>query len=75
MRKRRKRTRQVDISQENNQTHHMATATKVDTVITFDDGTTASFSSAPGTPPVSPNETEVDVQMSDGTTKVFVPKV
>jgi len=53
----------------------MATATKVDTVITFDDGTTASFSSAPGTPPVSPNETEVDVQMSDGTTKVFVPKV
>lgn len=51
----------------------MATATKVDTVITYDDGTTASFSSAVGTPPISPSETEVDVLLSDGTTKKFVP--
>lgn len=51
----------------------MATATKVDTTITFDDGTTAVFSSAPGTPSVNPSEIEVDVQMSDGTTKKFVP--
>jgi hypothetical protein len=58
-----------------NQNNSMATPVKVDVVITNDDGTTSSFSSAPGTPPVSPAETEVDVQMSDGTTKVFVPKV
>lgn len=51
----------------------MATVTKVDSVVTYDDGTTASFSSAPGTPPVSPTENEVDVVMSDGTTKRFIP--
>lgn len=56
----------------NNQNKHMA-VTKVDTVVTYDDGTTASFSSVAGTPPVAPTETEVDVMLSDGTTKKFVP--
>lgn len=71
-RRRSRKARLVDVTN-NNQDKCMATATKVDTVVTFDDGTTATFSSAPGTPPVSPSETEVDVLMSDGSTKKFVP--
>ncbi len=51
----------------------MATVTKIDSVITFDDGTTVNLSSSPSTPPVAPTDSEVDVLLSDGTTKKFVP--
>ncbi len=64
----------VDVTN-TNQHKNMATVKKIDSVLTYDDGTTASFSSAPGTPPVAPSETEVDVMLSDGTTKKFVPAV
>lgn len=74
MAKRRKprKAKLVDVTN-NNQNKHMALVTKIDSVVTYDDGTTASFSTAPGTPPVAPSETEVDVMLSDGTTKKFVP--
>lgn len=42
--------------------------------ITNDDGTTEDFFANP-TPAPAPTDTEVDVLMSDGTTKTFVPKV
>lgn len=38
--------------------------------VTFDDG---SVQTVGGTPVVSPTDTEVDVLMSDGTTKKFIP--
>lgn len=46
----------------------MANVTKVD--ITFDDGSVQTVTSAPV---VAPTDTEVDVVLSDGTVKKFVP--
>ncbi len=69
MAKRRRRARiKVDVKN-NNQNTCMANVTKVD--VTFDDGSVQSV--VAGTPPVAPSETEVDVLMSDGTTRKFVP--
>lgn len=42
--------------------------TKID--VTFDDGSVQTVTAAPV---VAPTDTEIDVQMSDGTTKKFVP--
>lgn len=41
--------------------------------ITNTDGTSTIFSSAPAAPVVAPTDTEVDIILSDGTTKKFVP--
>lgn len=51
----------------------MANVTKIDSVLTLDDGSTVSFSSAPSSPAIAPTDTEVDILLSDGTTKKFVP--
>lgn len=44
-------------------------------VVTLSDGTSQTLNSAPSTPVVAPTDVEIDVQLSDGSTKVFVPKV
>lgn len=49
---------------------NMANVAKV--TVTFDDGSVQEVTAAPV---VAPTDTEVDVILSDGSTKVFVPKV
>ncbi len=66
---RRKKNKSKVVRADTNQNTCMANVTKVD--VTFDDGSVQSV--VAGTPPVAPNETEVDVLMSDGTTRKFVP--
>lgn len=46
----------------------MPKVTKID--VTFDDGSVQTVSAAPV---VAPEDTEVDILMSDGSTKKFVP--
>jgi hypothetical protein len=48
---------------------NMAQVTSI--AVTFDDGTVQTVG---GTPVVAPTDTEVDVLLSDGTTKKFVPQ-
>lgn len=48
----------------------MANVSKVD--VTFDDATVQTVNAAPV---VEPTDTEVDVLLSDGSKKTFVPKV
>jgi len=47
----------------------------VKTVLTFDDGSTQEFDAAPTVAPVTPEDVEVDILLSDGTVKKFVPAV
>lgn len=44
----------------------------VKTTLTFDDGSIQEFNAAP-TPAVAPEATEVDIVLTDGTTKKFIP--
>lgn len=44
-------------------------------VATLTDGSQATVFPVSGVPVVAPTDTEVDVLLSDGTTKTFVPKV
>lgn len=48
--------------------NRMANVTKVD--VTFDDGSVQEVTAAPV---VAPSDTEVDIVLSDGTSKRFIP--
>jgi hypothetical protein len=52
---------------------YVLTAASSTLVFTPADGTPAITLGLTGTPPVSPTDTEVDLVLSDGTTKKFVP--
>lgn len=64
----RRKKHQSKVEFKNQCENSMATPIKVD--ITFDDGSVQTVSAAPV---VAPTDTEVDVLMSDGSTKKFVP--
>lgn len=45
----------------------------VKTTLTFEDGSVQEFDAAPASTPVPVETTEVDLLLSDGSTKKFVP--